>query len=208
MTEDILEKLVDGFLNRNASVFTKHNVKYRPDIKNMSLQEKRKYSVNSDIDVLGLSVMNNHAYAVSCKSWQGGFNCKYYFDHLKQPDLHSTMLSGREVWKGFREITNPTWAKAFREKILTETKAESFTYIIAVTKLIQENYREKFESCNEFLNLLSNKGEIKVNIQLLTLEEIFETIWRENQKTALESSEIGRIIQLMKAAGLTIKKNS
>ncbi len=40
MKEDILEELVDGYFLRQPAVFTKHNVKYRPDLKGIHKSKK------------------------------------------------------------------------------------------------------------------------------------------------------------------------
>jgi len=208
MTEDILEQLVDNYYKRQGSVFSKHNVKYRPklDHTNITTKNKNKYSVHSDIDVLCLSTLKKHAYAVSCKSWQTGFDCKLYFENLEDSNFQNKIVSGREIWKRFREITKPIWAEAFREKVITETQTKSFTYVVAVTKLKNEDYRKRFEESQTFIKILKGNSNIKIDIEILTLSEIFESIWSEKQTTAVENSEIGRLIQLMKAAGIKITK--
>lgn len=206
MTEDILEQLVDNYYKRKKSVFSKHNVKYRPDLNHpkINTQNKNQYTVHSDIDVLCYSAIEEHAYAISCKSWQKGFDCKKYFVNLETPEKHNKIVSGREIWKSFREISKPIWADAFRNKVIEETQTKSFTYVIAVTKINNESYRKYIEQSHKFINILKGNSDVKVNIKILTLSEIIKSIWEEEQSTALENSEIGRLIQLMKAAGLTI----
>lgn len=135
MKEDILEELVDGYLLRQPAVFTKHNVKYRPNQSTINKTDKKKFSVHSDIDVLGVNVMTKEVFAVSCKSWQNGMNLKKYLEVLSNPDNHQTQVSGRSVWKAFRELCHPVWAKAFREKIFEETGSKNFTYIGLPQKL-------------------------------------------------------------------------
>lgn len=205
MTEDILEQLVDGWFSRKNSTFTKHNVKYRPDITEMNTADKKKYSVHSDIDVLAINT-NNEVSVVSCKSWQGGFDVDWWYDKLSDPKKHKKISSGREVWKSFRELTNDIWAKAFRDKIFNETNKRSFTYYIAVTKLKNDSNADKFINCNSFLNKLRSSDNDIVNIKFLTLENLISDIIDDMEGTALESSEIGRFIQLLKAANMTIKK--
>ena len=205
MTEDILEQLVDGWFKRRPSTFTKHNIKYRPDISKMDKETKKKYCVNSDIDVLAIELIKNqtNVSVVNCKSWQGGFDVKFWYNKLSNVDNHKDRNSGREYWKPFRELTHKIWARAFREKIFSETNSRNFTYYIAVTKLINKEKIDDFKKCDFFLKNL--KGEsLKVNIEFLPLEKMITDIYNKIQKTALEATEIGRFIQLIKAANMTI----
>jgi hypothetical protein len=75
MKEDILEQLVDSYFLRKPATFTKHNVKFRPELSSMTKEEKRKYSVHSDIDVIAVhfkGACEKEVSVVSCKSWQSG----------------------------------------------------------------------------------------------------------------------------------------
>ena len=207
MTEDILEQLVDGYLLRQPSVFTKHNIKYRPNLEELDKSERNRYSVHSDIDVLAINTKDNSVTVVSCKSWQHGFDIKEYLDYLSDNTKHIIKKSGREIWKSFRELTNPIWAEAFRSKIYEETNSKTFTYTIAVTKLKNPSHKNEFVNCQEFLNLLSNNNEFSVKINFLTLEEMLIAIINGQTGTAIESTEIGRMIQLINAAGLSISNN-
>jgi len=75
MKEDVLEQIVEDYLQLNG-YFTTHNVPFKPDkghIDFVGLED----SVPSDIDVVGfrpLSTGVEKVMAVSCKSWQNGFN--------------------------------------------------------------------------------------------------------------------------------------
>ena len=206
MKEDILEQLIDGYYLRQPSTFTKHNVKYRPDPNSVDPKIRNKYAVHSDIDVLGFNPKTLETNVVSCKSWQVGFDVKRYLHFLSDPLNHKFMFSGREIWKSFREITDPVWAKAFRDKIYDETNQKKFNSIIAVTKLTNESHVESFCSCKQFLDLLSNNGEFEVTISFLTVEKIFTEIQNSPIATAVESTEIGRILQLLRSAGLRFEK--
>lgn len=53
-----------------------------------------------------------------------------------------------------------------------------------------------------FINNLSDSGKHKVKIKFLTHEEIFN----EHSNTTLVATEIGRFIQLIKAANLKLAK--
>lgn len=207
MTEDILEQLVDGWFNRKSAVFTKHNVKYRPDLIGMKKDEKKKYSVHSDIDVLAIDLSGSkpHASIVNCKSWQGGFDVKFWYEKLSNEANHVSKDGKKQYWKPFREIAEDTWAKAFRDKILHETHSVNFTYYIAVTRLVNEKHQDTFKQCKFFLDKL--RGENKtanVNIEFLTLERMITSIWEEMKNTAVEASDIGRFLQLIKAAKLDL----
>ena len=217
MTEDILEQIVNCYYFREQSTFTKHNVKYRPDIEFISGDDKNKYSVHSDIDVISFNTINNEVNVVNCKSWQGGFDIGKQFENLSKIENHSKIISGRQAWKSFREMTNEIWAKAFRDKILLETGKKEFNYIIAVTKLKNDTKKnlDDFCECKLFLKNLSGVDEDSpVKIKFLTLKEIIDTIQKPIKdkalkpikKTAIESTEIGRLLQLIKAAGLIIEK--
>ena len=73
--EDILEQLVEEYLIHKG-YFVRHNVKYLPRLNHPAFV-RNKDSNHSDIDVLGLNpnqVGKDHVWAVSCKSWQAGFN--------------------------------------------------------------------------------------------------------------------------------------
>lgn len=210
MKEDILEQLVDGYFLRKASTFTKHNVKYRPnssDINQLDGSVRSRYTVSSDIDVLSVHLKNEgsaFASAISCKSWQSGFDVDFWYRHLSDPNKHATIISGGEVWKKFRELTEPVWAKAFRDKVYEETGSRDFDYYIAVTKFKKNKTRmiEQFIQCPLFLNNLTDQGKYKVTINFLTLDDMLREIFLEKSSTTLESTEIGRFMQLIRAAGV------
>lgn len=161
--------------------------------------------MHSDIDVLGVNVITKEVFAVSCKSWQNGMNLKKYLKVLSNPDNNHTQVSGRSVWKAFRELCHPVWAKAFQEKIFEETGSKSFTYIIAVTKLVKADLAEDFTTNSFFLRQLSGDGEYDVKIQLLTLSEMIRVINKGRETTTVEPTKIGRFLQFVSAAGLEIK---
>jgi hypothetical protein len=51
--------------------------------------------------------------AVSCKSWQGGFNPRAEIEAIRQ----NKIISGRERWRAFRELVSPKWALAFLDRM-------------------------------------------------------------------------------------------
>ena len=75
MKEDILEQLVDDYLQAKG-YFTRHNIKFKPRPDHPDFVTKDD-SNHSDIDVIGYHprlLGPARVVAVSCKSWQGGFN--------------------------------------------------------------------------------------------------------------------------------------
>lgn len=209
MKEDILEQLVDSYLLRYPRTFTKHNVKFKPSESQRSAlpqDQRNKFTVNSDIDVLGIHLekVSKHAVsAVSCKSWQGGFDVKMWWEHLSCPEKRERKIGTSQAWKKFRELVHPTWSKAFRDAIKRETGLTNFTYIIAVTKLKNMDFLEKFKNEPVFLDTLSANGKFDVKIEFLTLETMIKTVM-SSATTTVESGELGRFIQLIKAAGFEL----
>ena len=214
MTEDILEQLVEGYFSRNQSTFTKTNVKFRPseeDLSSMQKEDVKKYSVHSDIDVIAVQLNEageKTVSVVSCKSWQEGFDLDRFYTQLPHDELRNQRYGSGPIWKKFRELVDEKWAKAFREKIIKETGTGNFTYFIAVTKFMKGRTRniEEFIKHPLFLKNLSGDGTNSVKIAFLTLEEMLGVLLKENSSTTPESSEIGRFIQLIRAAGLHLKK--
>ncbi len=207
MKEDILEQLVDGYFSRQNSTFTKHNVKYKPrkdDIKELNKLTRSRYAVSSDIDVLAIHLNEKYekrVSAISCKSWQDGFNIDWWYETL----TNKVKRQKKDQWKRFRELVEPIWAKAFRDKVYEQTKSKDFTYYIAVTKLTKVSQLENFTTCDLFLENLSDNGKNKVKIEFLTLEKMLKDIFDSKKDTTLEATEIGRFIQLIKAANLKIE---
>ncbi|MBA2581315.1 MAG: hypothetical protein H0V03_10825 [Thermoleophilaceae bacterium] len=89
----------------------------------------------------------------------------------------------------------PKWNEAFREAILELTGERDFTYRIAVTRL-----KGNAEAWTRDPTISANlKG---CSVGFLPLEEMWATMLSELTTTPA-SSEIGRLAQLLKAAGLT-----
>ncbi len=103
-------------------------------------------------------------------------------------------------------MVEPTWAIAFREAVYRETLSYDFTYFVAITKIKTDGSIEAFKNEPLFLNNLSDNGKHKVKIDFLSLEKIMDEIFREEPNTTLEANEIGRFMQLIRAAGLKVSK--
>jgi TolA-binding protein len=102
--EDILEQLVEEYLLHDG-YFVQHNIKFRPNEGHADYVKKLD-SNHSDIDVVGVHPLrtgDDRVVAVSCKSWQGGFNPAAELDAIAQ----NKIVAGRERWKPFRELVSP-----------------------------------------------------------------------------------------------------
>lgn len=193
MKEDILEQLAEDYL-RHLGYFTLNNVKYRP-LDSDPDATKKDDCVHSDIDILAVHPKKRGAHrviAVSCKSWMMGFSPNSIIDAI---DNHKK-LSGREAWKGFRELAVPKWSRAFRTKIKELTGQSQFTYWTLVARL--KGDAAVWEQHKAFRKQLGGNP-----IRLVTLEEVV-TIVLESATTTPAPSELGRMLQLIAAAGLTV----
>lgn len=190
MKEDILEQLVDEYL-QHQGYFTRHNIKFKPDAKHLEYNY-RQDSGSSDIDVIGINP-NLHGpervMVVTCKSWQQGFRPQYWVEAIEQ----NKIVSGREAWRAFREISNEKWSQSFVRKVQEMTGEQEFTYVTAVTAI--KGDRTVWESNPDFARKLENN-----KIKLLTLEDILVKLY-PNITTTQASSTIGRVLQLIKASG-------
>ena len=198
MKEDILEQLVEDYFQR-LGYFTRHNVKFRPKETHQEYKKKDD-CVHSDIDVLGYNPLEHGAervVAVTCKSWQSGFSPERL---VKLKGTSETpKLAGRPMWKHFRELMVGKWSEAFRDEIKKATGSTEFTYYLAVTKLQgdQEQAVKAWENCMRFKEALNNNP-----LKILTVEKILHDLW-EDAETTVAESEVGRLLQVIKASGWT-----
>lgn len=190
MKEDILEQLVDDYLRFNG-FFTTHNVKFKPSRKD-SAYISEKDSNASDVDVIGLHPKRkgtSRVWVVSCKSWQQGFS-----PAKRIADIEASRKSaGREAWKGFRELVIKRWADGLIAEVERLTGSRQFTYVTAVTKL-------KGETSVWQEHPLFKKNLRGNPIKFLTLQGMLNDLYSKT-KTTLASSEIGRLLQVIKASG-------
>lgn len=213
MKEDILEQLVEGWLVSEPGWFVKHNVKFRPDGKSEDYVSKQD-SVHSDIDILAVSGTlqgQERVRVVTCKSWQGGFDPRSTLNTLESDATYNERtdkFQPREKWKYYRELVSPKWMRAFVDKIESETGQRDFEYYIAVTKLKgTHETRTALEGSaivrQRFLDIDS-----RINLKLLPLVEIIEgVLQRQTSKetSVVESTDVGRLIQVLRAAGIDFK---
>lgn len=214
MKEDILEQLIEDWIISRPGWFVKHNIKFRPDKKHKDYDSK-KDSVHSDIDILGFSNRErgiNKVAAVTCKSWQGGLNLDKWlrvFDEKPVYNERKEKFAPREKWKYFRELTSDKWIKGFLDKIESETGQRQLNYYIAVTKLKNESTDYRTLTTPKRIEQRFKKYGGKIRLRIITLEgilkEYFDRI-KEKETTSLESTDVGRLLQLINASGLTINK--
>ena len=191
--EDILEQLVEEFLIHRG-YFVRHNVKFLPRKDHPNFKSNLD-SNHSDIDVLALNPLregSDRVWAVSCKSWQSGFDPAVKIEEIE----HNKIVSGREAWKGFRELVSPKWSEAFISAIYKATGETSFTYVTAVTKLLGD--AQAWEKHPSFCQAMPNNP-----IKIITLHEMLKEVYGQLKKT-LAGTELGRMLQLFRAAGIQI----
>lgn len=191
--EDILEQLVEDFLIHKG-YFVRHNIKFLPR-KNHPDFKVKEDSNHSDIDVLGYDPHRHGAdrvWAVSCKSWQNGFHVLSKLNEIKE----NKTVSGKEAWKFFRELTIPKWSEAFIGVVEKETGEKNFTYVTAVTRLFGDP--KLWESYAPFCKAMANNP-----IRIITLREMLNEV-HSDVGTTLAGTELGRMLQLIRAAGVEI----
>lgn len=193
MKEDILEQLVEEYLHHKG-YFTRHNDKFRPDPRRKD-HVTASDAVHSDIDILAIHPRRRGAdrvWAVSCKSWQGGFAPSWWMESFAK----GKRRSGRETWKTFRELTSPKWAESFCREVTRLSGSRSFTYVLAVTRLRGD--RRDWETSREFRRMLRGN-----KILVLTVEEMLHEIL-PGVGTTVAATEIGRLLQVVKASGFRL----
>lgn len=191
--EDILEQLVEEYL-LHQGYFVRHNVKYLPKRDHADFVSNQD-SNHSDIDVIGYHPTLSGAsrvLVVSCKSWQGGFNPVVELKHIKDKKI----VRGREAWKSFRELVIPKWSDAFVSAVDSATGQREFTYVLAVTKVVGD--KTIWETNPEFIQAINGNP-----LRILDLREMLNAI-SPVLSTTLAGTEVGRMLQLFKAAGINI----
>lgn len=191
--EDILEQIVEEYLTHHG-YFVQHNVKFLPR-KDHPDFVRNQDSNHSDIDVVGFHPLKNgpdRVLAVSCKSWQSGFDPRAETLAIE----NQKTLRGRPAWKGFRELTAPKWSEAFCSAILKLTGATQFTHVLAVARLRSE--ATAWETNERFREALGGNP-----LRILTVREMIDDIERD-LGTTLAATEVGRLLQMFKAANLDV----
>jgi len=193
--EDILEQLVEEYLIHKG-YFVQHNIKFLPR-KDHPDYIKNQDSNHSDIDVLGYNPKldgPSKVWAVSCKSWQYGFNIESELRYIREKKT----IRGRPAWKAFRELTKPKWSEAFIDAVKDATGTDQFTYVLAVARV--KGDKSAWEKAPEFLDALNGNPII-----IKTFKEIISEIMPDIG-TTLAATEVGRMLQMFKASGIEIKR--
>lgn len=190
--EDVLEQIVEGYL-LHKGYFVQHNVKFRPS-KNHPDFISNQDSNHSDIDMVGYHPTEDgykKVLAVSCKSWQGGFDPSVQLSAI----LDNKKLGGKDAWKLYHELTSPKWSEAFLKAIKDATGEDRFTYVTAVTFMKGDAAgKARWENHPPFKEALLGNP-----IQIITLREMINEILEKLPKT-LAPTEVGRMLQLFRAA--------
>ena len=195
MKADVLEQIVDDYLQFKG-YFTTHNVRFRPSPDHPDYVRSDD-DFGSDIDVVAINPRaptgTDSVLVVSCKAWQNGFNTSKELAKLQG----NAASHGKKAWKGFRELWVHKWSEAFNDAIHDLTGATTFGYRIAVTRLRGKKTADDW----------ANEPTIKANLGGCSFDFLtLETMWGDilpRLTTAPAFSDIGRLAQLLKAAGLT-----
>lgn len=190
--EDVLEQIVDDYLQLRG-YFTRHNIRFRPRPDHPDYVSQQD-SVTSDVDVVGYNPCKpgpERVMVVSCKAWQPGFDASAKLAELRNEKINPK----RETWRHFRELWSPKWAEAFHDEICDLTGVKVFSYRLAVTRLKGDG-----DAWAADPTILANLAGCP--FKFLTLEEMW-TYVLEKTTTTPAPSDMGRLAQLLKAAGLT-----
>ncbi len=139
---------------------------------------------------------------VTCKSWQVGFNPERWV--LNLTNKKDARMGSRDAWKFFRELVSQKWTNAFVREIEKETVQTTFTYYVVCTRLYGKTDRTVFEQSTAFLKNFERAGA-DFRIKIMTFEELFKEYFdrvQKNSRTTLEATQIGRLLQLIKASGV------
>jgi hypothetical protein len=183
--EDILEQIVEEYLI-SKGYFVRHNLKFRPS-KTHRDYKRREDGNHSDIDVLGYHPRldgPSRVWAVSCKSWQGGFSPS----QIKRLIETKGELAGRPAWKSFRELCIPKWSAAFVEAVREATGVMEFTHVTAVAKLYGKP--DAWNNDPDFRKAIDNNP-----LEIVSFEEMVIEI-KSHLSTTLAGSEVGRLLQM------------
>lgn len=194
MKEDVLEQIVDDYLQFKG-YFTTHNVRFRPSPEHSDYVADLD-RVTSDVDVVGYHpglAGLDRVMVVTCKSWQAGFNARKKLAELRGEKPNPK----KPTWHHFRELWIPKWSRAFRDAIEKLTGQSTFAYRIAVTRLAGVGDPNAWAADPTIKENLAD-----CSFGFLTLQEMWATMLAELKKTPA-ASEMGRLAQLLKAAGLT-----
>jgi hypothetical protein len=192
MKEDVLEEVVDDYL-KFLGYFTRHNVSFKPSLTHPDYVANQD-RVPSDVDVIGVHPKKrgvDRVIVVSCKSWQSGFDADRTLQLLKT----GGRIGKREAWRSFREVWVPKWSEALIDTVDELVGTRRFAYRIAITHL-------KGTGTAWAADPTIAANLVGCSFDFLPLSTIWAKLLDE-LTTRPASSEVGRLIQILKAAGLT-----
>lgn len=126
---------------------------------------------------------------MNCKSWQGGLNPQSKITEFE----NNKIVSGREAWRGFRELLKPKWSEAFIDKIYDLTGSKEFTHVTAITVL--KGKKSIWETYEPFQKALNNNL-----VKIITLNDMLDELYPIINQTPAAST-LGRFLQVTKASG-------
>lgn len=188
MTNDVLEQIVADYFTEKG-YFAQHNISYRP---------KDFRQTPSDIDVIAVNPMEVGAARVAvinCKSWMAGVNITEILSAvttIPEPKIRGGYMSER-----FREVVDPNWAQALREKVQGKTGQKEFIFYVSAVYFKGE--RDAWKNFPVFKSNL-----LGCELELVDLKEMIDFLW-ERLTTTPAHSELSRMLQLIKSAGGNIR---
>ena len=190
---DVLEQITDDYLQRRG-YFTRLNVRFRPsktDPDYVALEDNQ----GSDIDVLAVDPKRDledprRVLAVSCKSNQVGFSLDAWLNAVHQ----NRRYNGKLAWKHVRELWSPKWARAHAARVDELTGARRYTFVLVVA-----TGNEPTDRVLEDETVAKCLGEN--DLEVLTLATMWDDL-RTGTTQTVEPSDIGRLAQMLNAAGV------
>lgn len=217
MIEDVLEQLVEDYYSRRPGCFTKHNVKFRPS-KSDPLYNSQMDSVHSDIDVIAISTSSPGVIkAVSCKSWQGGFNITAFMKGIEDAIVRQpTKTKGKtDIWCTFRELCIRKWTTAFVEELRKETGLSQkspllIDYSIVCTRITPGSLgdKERFENSPIIRKHFKESANADITLNVLAVPDLIKELianLKDKSTPSVEMTELSRTLQILLASGCSIE---
>jgi len=195
--EDILEQIVEEYLI-SKGYFVRHNLKFLPPKSHRNFVAKEDVN-HSDIDVLGYHPTKrgpDKIWAVSCKSWQSGFNAEAWLRNINEEKT----VSGRPAWKHFRELCSEKWSEGFVSAVHNATGTKKFTHVVAAAKVVGS--RKNWEQHTPFQQAIGGNP-----LKIIGFVEMVQEMQQGLSRT-LAGSEVGRLLQMFAVAGIRANTGS
>ncbi len=191
MAVNVFEELVRGALQADRYL-TAENVPYRlhPDARSIRSDPARA-TAESDIDLIAFRpglTGPRRVLAVNCKGGGEPLNVARDLQRLAVGNPNQ-YVAGSSATTGFRELTDPDWAKAFRQRVYTVTGASEFTHVLAVKKITGD--RRQWVAHVPFHRLTRH-------LELMDLQEIFG-LMRQPKARLFANSSSARLLDLIAA---------